>query len=79
MTSKKQNKQSVDLSLRQFIKDLGGIAGGTALLASTPWLQSFTVDKLSELKKEKARLAVIGTGSEDSTTFIICWILSIWK
>ena len=63
MTSNKQNKKAVDLSLRQFIKDLGNIAGGTALLASTPWLQSFTTDKLSEIKKEKARLAVIGTGS----------------
>ncbi len=63
MVSKQTNKQEVDLSLRQFIKNLGGIAGGTALLASTPWLQSFTTDKLSEIKQEKTRLAVIGTGS----------------
>ena len=31
-------EKGVDLNLRQFIKSLGYIAGGTALLASTPWL-----------------------------------------
>lgn len=56
-------KKEVDLSLRQFIKELGYITGGTALLATTPWLQSFTTDKLEELKKEKARIGIIGTGS----------------
>lgn len=59
----KKEKQEVDLKLRKFIKDLGGMAGGAAVLASTPWLQSFTTDKKSEIKKEKARIAVIGTGS----------------
>lgn len=29
-------EKGVDLNLRQFIKSLGYIAGGTALLASTP-------------------------------------------
>ena len=33
-------EKGVDLNLRQFIKSLGYIAGGTALLASTPWLLS---------------------------------------
>lgn len=59
----KENRKQVDLSLRQFIKDLGYITGGGALLSSVPWLQSFTPDKLNEIKKEKARIALIGTGS----------------
>lgn len=60
--SKKKQKE-VDKSLRQFIKDLGYISGGSALLATTPWLQSFTPEKAQEIKKEKARIGVIGTGS----------------
>ncbi len=60
--SKKKPKQ-VDISLRQFIKDLGYISGGATLLATTPWLQSFTPDKAKEIKKEKARIGFIGTGS----------------
>lgn len=59
----KENRKQVDLSLRQFIKDMGYLTGGSALLASVPWLQSFTPDKLNEIKKEKARIALIGTGS----------------
>ena len=58
-----EKQQGVDLSLRKFIKDLGCIAGGTALLATTPWLKSCTPEKLAEIKKEKARIALIGTGS----------------
>lgn len=58
----KKNNQ-IDLSLRQFIKDLGHATGGAALLASTPWLQSFTTEKKAEIQNEKARIAVIGTGS----------------
>lgn len=60
--SRKQTKQ-VDTSLRQFIKDLGYITGGATLLATTPWLQSFTTDKAKEIENEKARIAFIGTGS----------------
>ena len=59
----KENKKQIDSSLRQFIKDVGYITGGGALLSSVPWLQSFTPDKLGEIKKEKARIALIGTGS----------------
>lgn len=58
-----KRKETVDLGLRQFIKDLGYISGGAALLATTPWLQSFTPDKARELKREKARIGLIGTGS----------------
>ena len=61
--SNKNNKNDVDLSLRQFIKDLGCVAGGAALLNSMPWLQSFTPAAAREIKKEKARMALIGTGS----------------
>lgn len=59
----KNKPKEVDLSLRQFIKDLGYVSGGAALLGTMPWLQSFTTDKLQEIKKEKARIALIGTGS----------------
>lgn len=58
----KKEKQ-IDTSLRQFIKDLGYMTGGVALLGTVPWLQSFTTDKLKEIKNEKARVALIGTGS----------------
>jgi predicted dehydrogenase len=60
--SKKESEQ-VDTSLRQFIKDLSYLSGGAALLATTPWLQSFTPDKAREIKKERARIGFIGTGS----------------
>ena len=60
--SVKKEKQ-LNVSLRQFIKDLGGITGGAALLGTMPWLQSFTPDKLNEVEKEKSRIAIIGTGS----------------
>ncbi|HBL32205.1 MAG TPA: oxidoreductase [Porphyromonadaceae bacterium] len=59
-----KKEKEVDVSLRQFIKNIGYMTGGAALLAgTTPWLQSFTPDKLEEIKKERARVAVIGTGS----------------
>lgn len=57
------NNDQVDLGLRQFIKNLGYIAGGTVLLGSIPWLQSCTPEKLKEIKNQKARIALIGTGS----------------
>ena len=46
-------EKGVDLNLRQFIKSLGYIAGGTALLASTPWLSSCTPEKLKEIRTRK--------------------------
>ena len=60
---KEHKEKGVDLGLRQFIKSLGYVAGGTALLATTPWLTSCTPEKLQEIKHEKARIALIGTGS----------------
>ena len=57
-------KEEVDLSLRQFIKQLGFMAGGAAVLSSMPWLTSCTAEKLDEIKSSpKARVALIGTGS----------------
>ena len=58
-----ENKESVDLSLRGFIKSLLSVTGGAALLSSMPWLLSCTPEKLQELGKEKARLGLIGSGS----------------
>lgn len=58
-----KTEKGVDLNLRQFIKSLGYITGGTALLATTPWLASCTPEKLKEINSEKARVALIGTGS----------------
>lgn len=59
----KREPKKIDTSLRQFIKDVGYISGGAALLATTPWLQSFTPDKAKEIRKEKAKIGFIGTGS----------------
>ena len=58
-----ENKKGVDLGLRKFIKELGYMTGGAALLATTPWLSSCTPEKLAELGNRKARVALIGTGS----------------
>lgn len=63
MRSKNRPIKEVDQSLRQFIKEVGCISGGAALLATTPWLQSFTPEKAKEIQNEKARIGFIGTGS----------------
>lgn len=62
MNSKDQ-QLGVDLSLRKFIRNLGYLSGGAALLATTPWLKSCTPEKLTEIGGHKARVALIGTGS----------------
>lgn len=60
----KKNNQEVDLGLRNFIKNLGWMTGGSVFLATyAPWLTSCTPEKLDEVKKEKARVALIGAGS----------------
>lgn len=48
---------------REFIKHLGYVTGGAALLSAAPWLSSCTPQKLKEISGEKARIALIGTGS----------------
>lgn len=58
-----KNYGQIDLSLRQFIKNLGYLTGGAVLLSSVPWLYSCTPEKLDEIEGHKARLAIIGTGS----------------
>lgn len=58
-----KEKLSYDLSRRDFIRSLGRLTGGAALLAGTPWLSSCTPEKLLDTVGEKARIALIGTGS----------------
>ena len=48
---------------REFLKQLGCVAGGAALLAGAPWLSSCTPARIREISGEKARIALIGTGS----------------
>jgi predicted dehydrogenase len=57
------NKKEVDTNLRQFIKNLGYVAGGTALLGTMPWLKSCTPEMARAIGNEKARIGLIGTGS----------------
>lgn len=64
MKTEDKGNQNVDMGLRSFIKNLAYMTGGAAFLASTtPWLTSCTPEKLEEIKKEKARIALIGSGS----------------
>ena len=48
---------------RDFLKKMGMAATGAALLSAAPWMQSCTEEKKMEVKGQKARLALIGTGS----------------
>ena len=57
------NNSTVDLSRRDFFKDLGKIGGGSALLAAFPWLQACSEDEKSQIVKEKVKIGFIGTGS----------------
>lgn len=54
--------QEVDLGLRRFLKNLGLMTGGAAILATAPWLQSCKSSP-KESGTRKARLALIGCGS----------------
>lgn len=53
----------MDNSRREFLKDLGMVAGGGLLLSTFPWLKSCTSAAKKEIAGEKARLAIVGTGS----------------
>ena len=55
--------ESVNISRRDFFKDLGMIGGGGVLLSAFPWLQSCSADDKVKLVKEKVRIGMIGTGS----------------
>lgn len=59
----KLEKQTVDLSRREFFKDLGKIGGGGVLLSSFPWLQSCSEEAKQQISQEKIRIGFIGTGS----------------
>lgn len=50
------------INRRDFLKELGFIAGTTALLSSFPWLSGMAEDKRKATTGHKARIAVIGTG-----------------
>ena len=56
-------KKSAEMSRRHFLEELSYMAGGAAILASMPWLSACTPRKQEELAREKARIALIGTGS----------------
>ena len=48
---------------RDFIRKMGKVGGGLALLSCAPWLSSCSSDKIESVGTKKARLALIGTGS----------------
>lgn len=48
---------------REFLKELGMIGGSTLLMGLYPWLQSCSPQAKSEIAGEKARIAIVGTGS----------------
>jgi len=52
-----------ELNRREFIKSIGVAGGGAFLLSSLPWLQSFASARQEIPKGEKAKIAIIGTGS----------------
>lgn len=51
-----------ELSRRDFLKDLGMMAGAGAVVASMPWMQSCTPQEAVALASERLKIAVIGTG-----------------
>ena len=55
--------QEPDLGLRRFLKGLGLLTGGAALLSTAPWLSSCTPGEPASTKGRKARIALIGCGS----------------
>lgn len=57
------NTPEVNLSRRNFVKDLGKIGGGGLLLSSIPWIQSCSDEEKKLISKEKVRIGLIGTGS----------------
>lgn len=53
-----------DKGRRNFLKELGAMAGGAALLGMAPWLKSCAADAgRADRSEEKARVALIGCGS----------------
>ena len=52
-----------DPSRRSFMRSLGVLAGSAAVLSTAPWLASCSADKQAAVTGERARIALIGTGS----------------
>jgi len=52
-----------DLSRRDFLKSAAVVGGGGLLFSTFPWLQAFSKENQKEMNGEKAKLAIIGTGS----------------
>ncbi|MDR1866191.1 MAG: Gfo/Idh/MocA family oxidoreductase [Bacteroidales bacterium] len=48
---------------RSFIKEIGMMGGSGLLVGAFPWLYSCTPEAQKEIRGEKARLGIIGTGS----------------
>lgn len=55
--------KTTEIGRRDFIKSIGVIGGSGLLFTSFPWLQSFASETQKGLKGEKAKIAIIGTGS----------------
>lgn len=60
---KEEKMKNPVMDRREFLRNIGYIAGGTALLATTPWLTFCTPEKSRAIAGERARVALIGTGS----------------
>jgi predicted dehydrogenase len=52
-----------EMSRRDFIKSVGIVGGSGLLLSSFPWLKTLASEAQEKLIGQKARIAVIGTGS----------------
>lgn len=52
-----------DMDRRDFIKNIGLLGGGSMMLSAFPWFRSLAADVQENIKGEKARIAIIGTGS----------------
>lgn len=52
-----------NIGRRNFLKEIGIVGGGALLLSTFPWLQSCFPEAQKEIKGQKARIAIIGTGS----------------
>lgn len=55
--------EKTELGRRDFFRQLGAIGGGSLLLSTLPWLEGYASDKQKERKGEKAKIAIVGTGS----------------
>ncbi len=51
------------ITRREFLKNIGYIAGGAALMSAAPWMSACVPEKQGAFVGEMARVALIGTGS----------------